>query len=1181
MANEYLRRTPTSTSNRRVWTWSVWVKRNILGTAQNLLCSTEPGLISKLFFNTNDKLDYQNNSPSFELITSQTFRDTGNWTHILFVAETTASISSERIRLYVNGVRITKFDTETYPTINSTLIFNYPIAHFISNESSNVNYFTGEFADIFFIDGQALTPDVFGFYKVGKGYVSAGSTQSTDFRPGQWVPKTPRVIKTAINNNGGFGVNGFYLPMNDSSNFGADFHTTPNSIITLKGEDLPQPRNGAPETADAYVSQLRSDPFAANLVLAVPGASTATGSTLITNGTFDTDLTGWTNGNPSQFTYSYNSVGGNTGGKVMYYAIDNNTRTFTQFVTCTSGQRYTLSFDACSDTANAMVIDIDGTNVVTIDDNNNINYIHYNVSFTAGSGSVRIRIESAAANRSYFDNFVVKQEDAPKDYSADIKGSGTNKTLTANGNAGVGYEIPSYYGSALSFDGSGDYFSIPDTEDFEFGTGDYTVEFWVNCQRATSGTTYYEEIVTKGYPFQIYRNNTGLIQLSIDSNTGGGYDFTGSFGTPGVGNWAHVAVSKNNGVTTLYMNGVARGIQTTNTNINNTGSNFTIGEYADAAIYPFNGYIQDVRVYKGVAKYTGGFDVPKPYTPVNIATWRAVPDTTANNFATLNGVVKPSKYTVSNGNLTFTNSTTNWTGWLEGTVGFSTGKFYWETRIDVSTDYHHIGIVGVGITHFNSTDSYFYGVSYQTDGRFWAERNTGTQFQNGVTQSKTVGDIVQVAVDMPNKRMWIGKNGTWFSGDPSNGSSPPFDSTVGFNYTHYVPFYDSYGSSGLSINFGQNPTFSGNTTAGTFTDSNSKGLFKYEPPSGFLALCEDNLPTPAISDPGKHFKTVLYTGDSNAGRSIVGVGFTPDLVWIKSRNVSGYNQLMDSVRGAGIQLYSNDTLAEAQGNYLTSFDNDGFSINYNSSGATNASGTTYTAWCWKAGAGTTSTNTNGSITSVVSVNQDAGFSIVSYTGNGTAGATIGHGLGKAPKFILIKRRSGASNWAVAGSILGSASTLYLNLTNPLETYDIPLIGNIQTSTTFQVGTDTNRNASGGTHIAYCWAEIEGFSKFGSYVGNGSADGPFVYCGFKPALVLIKTTSGGSWVIKDSSRSPNNPNGSQLYANTSAIDDDPYGITDFLSNGFKPRVISQSVNASGETYIFAAFAESAFSYSNAK
>ena len=492
-----------------------------------------------------------------------------------------------------------------------------------------------------------------------------------------------------------------------------------------------------------------------------------------------------------------------------------------------------------------------------------------------------------------------------------------------------------------------------------------------------------------------------------------------------------------------------------------------------------------------------------------------------------------------------------------------------EARTNVGT-YNHFGV------RANSTATYAtdYRLIARDDGNVYGDTSQGLV---GTLSSgyASAGSIVAMVIDGNLGQITYYVNGVNVGGPYSiyqyNSSSLP---------TPYKIYNLANSGHGLTVNFGQNPTFSGNTTAGTFTDSNSKGLFKYQPPSGFLALCEDNLPTPAISDPGEYFRSVLYTGDGNSGRSIVGVGFTPDLVWIKSRSNAYAPEIFDSVRGSTLVLYTNGTNVEStETQLLTSFNSDGFSIGNNV--AANGSGNNHVAWCWKAGAGTTSTNTNGSITSVVSVNQDAGFSIVSYTGNGTAGATIGHGLGKAPKFILIKRRSGARNCAVAGSILGSASTLYLNLTNPLETYDIPLIGNIQTSTTFQVGTDTNRNASGGTHIAYCWAEIEGFSKFGSYVGNGSADGPFVYCGFKPALVLIKTTSGGSWVIKDSSRSPNNPNGSQLYANTSAIDDDPYGITDFLSNGFKPRVISQSINASGETYIFAAFAESAFSYSNAK
>jgi hypothetical protein len=173
----------------------------------------------------------------------------------------------------------------------------------------------------------------------------------------------------------------------------------------------------------------------------------------------------------------------------------------------------------------------------------------------------------------------------------------------------------------------------------------------------------------------------------------------------------------------------------------------------------------------------------------------------------------------------------------------------------------------------------------------------------------------------------------------------------------------------MSWNFGQNPTFSGNTTAGTFTDSNSKGLFKYEPPSGFLALCEDNLPTPAIANPGRHFKTVLYTGDGNSGRSITGVGFTPDLIWGKSRTNTAFPFIIDSIRGPGNRLFTNDTQGDNLNiTSISSFNSDGFSMG--SLGTNNASSQNYVAWCWRAGAGTTSTNTDGSITSVVSVNQD-------------------------------------------------------------------------------------------------------------------------------------------------------------------------------------------------------------------
>jgi hypothetical protein len=391
----------------------------------------------------------------------------------------------------------------------------------------------------------------------------------------------------------------------------------------------------------------------------------------------------------------------------------------------------------------------------------------------------------------------------------------------------------------------------------------------------------------------------------------------------------------------------------------------------------------------------------------------------------------------------------------------------------------------------------------------------------------------------------------------------------------YLPGIAGQTSSSISINFGQNPTFSGNSTAGTFTDSNGKGLFKYQPPAGFLALCEDNLPAPAISDPGKHFKTVLWTGDSNKGRSITGLGFKPDLVWIKGRNATYYHEVYDSIRKTPV-LFSNVTDSEITINTLNSFDADGFTVStqtgYN---GTNNSGQNYVAWCWKAG-NTTTTNTNGSITSTVSVNQQAGFSIVSYTGNGVLNATVGHGLPKAPNFTIVKSRTNATRpWAVESTAF--TGRMLLNTTDAAAAFSH---ARPYTDKVLTLEAGTTANESGATFIAYCWTEIAGFSKFGSYVGNGSADGPFVYCGFKPAFVIIKRTdSAGSWVLKDNSRNSTNPVDLSILANTSDTEYSSNSPVDFLSNGFKLR--SASLNDTNGTFIFAAWAESPFQTANAK
>ena len=280
-------------------------------------------------------------------------------------------------------------------------------------------------------------------------------------------------------------------------------------------------------------------------------------------------------------------------------------------------------------------------------------------------------------------------------------------------------------------------------------------------------------------------------------------------------------------------------------------------------------------------------------------------------------------------------------------------------------------------------------------------------------------------------------------------------------------------------------------------DSNGIGDFYYAPPAGFLALCTSNLPSVDVI-PSEHFNTVLYTG--NGSTQSIAVGFQPDFTWIKSRSAAENNSLFDSVRGISEYLFSNSTSEELlfNGNGLTSFDSDGFEVTGGSGYAVNTSSATYAAWNWKAG-GSAVSNTNGSITSSVSANPAAGFSIVSYTGTG-ANATVGHGLTlAAPEMVIVKSRDTANSWNTWHEALPATNYVVLNSTQAAQAYAPLWNSTAPTSSVFSLGTDQGGNKSSDAFIAYAFHSVDGYSKVGSYTGNGSTDGPFVHCGFRPAL----------------------------------------------------------------------------------
>jgi hypothetical protein len=321
-----------------------------------------------------------------------------------------------------------------------------------------------------------------------------------------------------------------------------------------------------------------------------------------------------------------------------------------------------------------------------------------------------------------------------------------------------------------------------------------------------------------------------------------------------------------------------------------------------------------------------------------------------------------------------------------------------------------------------------------------------------------------------------------------------------------------------------------------------------------------------INKPSEYFNTVLYTGN-NSTQSITGVGFQPDFSWIKCRNAGFSNLLFDVRRGATYFIKSNSTDAEASNvNFITSFDSDGFSLGNDS--AINGSGNTYASWNWLGG-GTGVSNTDGSITSTVSASTTSGFSIVSYTGTGS-NATVGHGLGVAPSLIITKSLVATQEWCVYHKSLGATKYLFLNEDTAEQTGSVYWQDTAPTPSLFSVGTSGPTNSTSAM-IAYCFAEKKGFSKFGSYTGNGSTDGTFIYTGFKPAFILIKrsASTAAGWCIFDNKRDGYNPN-KLLLANNTNVESSPN--FDIVSNGFKTRTADGEWNGSGSTYIYMAFAE---------
>ena len=739
------------------------------------------------------------------------------------------------------------------------------------------------------------------------------------------------------------------------------------------------------------------------------------------------------------------------------------------------------------------------------------------------------------------------------------------------------------------------YLSIPasNTSDFNFGTGDFTWEGFVLSYDWTGGSSNDDQQVLVHAP----TGSSDISGLFVDGGQSYYYSNknTSRFIITGPtlenGRWYHIAASRESGTLRLFVDGVSAGSASYTDNY--ADGIFTLGRNEDNDKNQFRGVISNFRVLKGTALYTSNFTVPTtPLTNItntkllccqssSSATTAAVSpgtivangdtngtersdsrasndslfdvpkngdqsDTGAGgevsaNYPTLSPIDNlDAGVALSNGNLHAAVGSGTSSKNPRSTIFLNSGKWYWEMTVSAKSTFLMAGIatssVGKSGAALNQTGGYGYG----SGGNYYAGSGS---VSDSSPASFTTGDVIGVKWDADAGTLEFYKNNSsqgTISSIPSDYYSPAFTITSG--------------NDAFDVNFGQR-------------------AFVYSAPTNHKPICTATLPTPTIADGSDYFEAKTYTGNSSTN-SITGLNFSTDFVWIKNRVDTDEHMLFDTIRGALNRLCSSVANSEAsQANTLTAFNSDGFTLG--SDGQVNQNTQTYISWNWDAGSSTVS-NTDGSITASVRANQSAGFSIVSYTGDGST-TTWGHGLSAAPKFIMFKRRNNANNWFVLADVgVHSGFTIFegLNNTNAGGDYS----SNASASSTIvTLPNTTDWNTNGGTYIAYCFTPVSGYSAFGSYEGNGSSDGPFVALSFKPRFVLYKeSTNNGSghWNMYDTARDTYNVVDANLQANRN-VAEFTFTAIDILSNGFKLRTSNSTHNHNGGTYVYMAFAENPF------
>ena len=1231
----YLSRTPGSAGNRKTWTFSSWVKRANLfnGSVPQIIFSAANGSTLDFimqFGQSDDTLrisDYSSGSAS-NLITTQLFRDPSAWYHFVLQYDTTQATSSDRMKLYVNGTQVTAFGTESYPSLNYDSAVNNNLAHNISRGAYSANgYFDGYQAEINFIDGQALDPSSFG---------------ETNADTGEWVPKAYTGSATG-NSFYITGADSADLGADDSGN-GNNF-TSSGLTAADQRLDTPTLNKATLNGVNLYTTgSVLSD---GNLTVTNSGTSGFWRRAYATQalsyktywevhadnlGSLNIGLSSLKNPNGG-----INNPVGNFGAGIQnneafvagsYANESGGSRTFP----ISTGNYIMFAFDP---DRGALWAGTEGT-------------WKDGTASSASSATILAEIEGTGTSYALFTG--IDADDAIPHIAQYSTSTATARFSSEDweGTAPTGYEqlapsslpdptiaLPEKYFNTVLYVGNGggqrvggfqpitETYSVPNSVIFNDNDSAYlnrtpasdgnrqimTFSWWMkrgnlnitDCRIFTARDSNDDQINFKD------TSDYNRLDVFFDGTSGGRLTTSRAFDDSSTWNHCVVAIDTTQATSgdrvKIYINGVrvtefdTETQPSLNKNLNGFNNNaahaigarawsgaagfydgylaeiyFIDGQQLDASsfgqldastnrwipkdasglTFGTNGYYLDMETAPGTGSGAGtdSSGNGNNWTESGFAAADQVTDSPTDNFCVLNPNDKNSNFTLSYGNLTNSDGT-NAHAACFSTITFDasdTDGWYWEVTMDsMQSTGFAVLIADEAVNQADiTTDPY----TQPAAGNLWAHRRYNSASDGAITgvgltgswtsygPAAVNGDVIGYCVK--NGKLFIAINNTWLeSSDPDTEASPAFSNLTG-NLKVGVNRFGDTGTDVTTLNFGQTG-------------------FTYTPPTGAKAISTDNLP--------------LSNGDLSA------------FVWIKNRDATDNHMLFDAVRGVTKDIHSNTTAAEVtNANTLTRFLKNGFEVSNDAE--VNTSAESYVAWQWLNDSLTTSSNTDGSITSTILANTTSGVSIIRWSGT-AANGTIGHGLGIQPSLYIVKNTATTNSWLVGSTLYSNTQFLILNSTGALDTAAAVWNSAYPTSSVINLGSNAGSNGSGTNNmICYAFAEVEGFSKFGTFTGNGSTtDGPFIYTGFTPEFFMWKRTDSatyGDWTMMDTKRDPFNMAERNMRANSTIADDTGEADLDFVSNGIKHRGGSSArFNQSGANYIYMAFASSPFKTANAR